>query len=66
VPTRLWALGCVVAEVLTGQLLAGPIWHDGVEATLRREDLLSKAAGRRALPVYQTNFSKEALVAASC
>ena len=49
----MWALGCVVAEVLTGQLLAGPIWHDDEEVTSKREELLSKAAARcRTCEIY--------------
>jgi aurora kinase len=45
----MWAAGCCAVELLTGEPITGPIWHDGAEITRKREAMLC-AAGQRPPP----------------
>ena len=37
-----WAVGCVIIELLTRERLRDAIWHDGVEVSGRRQQLIGR------------------------
>ena len=43
-PVDMWAVGCVMLELLTGTRLGGPIWDEGTAIKDHRADLVKRAS----------------------